>query len=155
LVFPTEAQWEYAARADTPSPAVLDGHANVYDQTRLAVLERQQTRQNGRVADFADGFAELAPIASLHANAFGLHDVLGNVAEWCLDAHVGRGYSTLQPRVGDGLRATVVAAQVRAVRGGSYSDGCDACQPAARAFEAPSKMSNTIGVRPVRRLGKE
>ena len=48
--------------------------------------------------DLDDGFAGIAPIGSYRPNAFGLHDTLGNVSEWCLDAFVMRGYSTLMAR---------------------------------------------------------
>ena len=78
--------------------------------------------------------------------------MLGNVSEWCLDHFVGRGYSTLAPRAGDGLRATVVSAQLRAVRGGCYEDGPEVCRPAVRMNEPPGAMPHATGVRPARAL---
>ncbi|MSR62168.1 MAG: hypothetical protein EXS08_06965 [Planctomycetes bacterium] len=151
LELPTEAQWEYAARAGEGREE-LAGYANVRDRAHSEALRRERSRQDGLVAEFDDGFAALAPIGSLRANAFGLHDMLGNVSEWCLDHFVGRGYSTLAPRARDGLRATVVSAQLRVVRGGSYEDGPDVCWPAVRLNEPPGAMPHATGVRPARSL---
>jgi len=133
-------------------PLPLEGSANVFDLARIAALRDEQAHQDGTVADFDDGFPGLAPIGSLRSNAFGLQDVLGNVSEWCLDHYVTRGYSTLSPRTGDGLRATVVSAQLRSVRGGNCSEGPNVCQLACRTHEVPSKMPYATGVRPVRSL---
>ncbi len=152
LELPTEAQWEYAARAGDAPTAPLRLRANVLDRSRAAALSSEKLHQDGAVADFDDGFPASAPIGSLLPNAFGLHDVLGNLSEWCLDHHVTRGYSTLWPRRGDGLRATVVSAQLRAVRGGSFYDGTDICQVGSRAYETPGKMPYGTGIRPARSL---
>jgi formylglycine-generating enzyme required for sulfatase activity len=153
LEFPTEAQWEYAARAGGEPLPPLVTHANVFDRSRAEHLRQRRSRQDGTVADFDDGFPELAPIGRLAPNVFGLHDMLGNVWEWCLDHFVARGYSTLVARTGDGLRSTVVSAQLRVARGGSYADGLDVCQPARRTGDAPGKMPPATGVRPARALG--
>jgi len=150
LTLPTEAQWEFAARAGrtTLGPAT----ANVFDRSRAAALARERTAQNGTIADFDDGFPALAPIGSLEPNAFGLCDLLGNLSEWCLDPFVGRSYVTLFPREGDGLRSTIVPAPLRPSRGGSYRDGPLVCSAPFRQYEAPTRLPDVIGVRAVRNL---
>ncbi len=152
LELPTEAQWECAARAGSECDVPLEGFANVHDLAHLRILEGQGSPAEEAPADFDDGFAGLAPVGSFAPNAYGLHDTLGNVSEWCLDNYVRRGYSTLVPRAGDGLRQTVVTAQLRVLRGGSYNNRPMVCSPWLRIGESPTKLTYTSGARPVRSI---
>ena len=78
---PTEAEWEYAARAGTTTPfswgSTISGkEANFCDSTcELNIREPRVT----------DGFKHTAPVGSFPPNAFGLHDMAGNVSEWVQD----------------------------------------------------------------------
>ena len=88
LVLPTEAQWEYAARAGTTtpwwtgtSPQSLRGAENVADLT----FSRWPQATPQFSPELEDGFIFHAPVGSFRANPFGLHDVSGNVAEWTRD----------------------------------------------------------------------
>lgn len=83
---PTEAEWEYAARAGTLSrtsagdeDATLCRVANIGDMT----LERAYGRSPESGCD--DGYARTAPVASFEANPFGLFDMHGNAWEWVAD----------------------------------------------------------------------
>ena len=85
---PTDAEWEYAARAGVDSryrfwgiaPDRVCTVANVYDQT---ARKQDDTGYENLPCD--DRFAEAAPAGSYKPNAFGLYDMLGNVSEWTED----------------------------------------------------------------------
>jgi formylglycine-generating enzyme required for sulfatase activity len=77
---PSEAQWEYACRAGTTTPfhfgATLTPELARYDWSNVYAdtpVEQQKWQQNP------------SPVGSFPANAWGLHDMHGNVWEWCLD----------------------------------------------------------------------
>lgn len=89
---PTDAEWEYAARAGTKtrywngnSVRRLCEIANIPDASRARALNH--TFEPGEVghsySDGDDGFPGFAPVGSFRANPWGLHDVHGNVWEWC------------------------------------------------------------------------
>jgi formylglycine-generating enzyme required for sulfatase activity len=84
---PSEAEWEYAARAGTRTvrfwgdrPADACTFANVYDVRGHAALKWPAPHHMCE-----DGHAGAAPVGSFKPNAFGLHDMLGNVWEWVED----------------------------------------------------------------------
>lgn len=84
---PSEAEWEHACRAGSTTSTpwgddVSEGprHANIADPLTRDLFGLTVTGWN---AD--DGFRVTAPVASFPPNAFGLYDMIGNVAEWCAD----------------------------------------------------------------------
>jgi formylglycine-generating enzyme required for sulfatase activity len=88
---PSEAEWEYAARAGAASLRPWgDGaeraceFANTYDLVAAA-----QYRLGWTEAPCRDGFADLAPAGQFAPNAFGLQDMIGNVREWVQDCATG------------------------------------------------------------------
>jgi formylglycine-generating enzyme required for sulfatase activity len=147
---PTEAQWEYAARGGSPrpwwtgeEPASLQGTANLSD----AFARDQQAPWRAFEESLDDGHLIHAPVGSFEPNPFGLHDVIGNVYEWCRD-EFGQYAST--PNGPDGERHGDPA--TRAVRGGSYVTTASGGRSAKRDSGAPELQSEAIGLRPARAL---
>ncbi len=161
LTLPTEVQWEYAARAGTSSPWWTgDAPGAVVGAATLAHDARNSTRgsaaQASEHADSTPTADDGAPedhstaVGSFPANPFGLHDLIGNVAEWCLDAYGGY---DLRPRDGDGKRpAGRGLAGQRVIRGGSFRGNAHSGQSSARHAAATQHSRNDLGVRPARRV---
>jgi formylglycine-generating enzyme required for sulfatase activity/serine/threonine protein kinase len=106
LRLPTSAQWDYAARGGTTSrwwtgddPSTLLGAANGAD--RRFVVSRPWSDGLEKALDFDDGFERHAPVGVLRANPFGLHDVHGNVREWCIDGQQPLADTPLDPATGE------------------------------------------------------
>jgi formylglycine-generating enzyme required for sulfatase activity/serine/threonine protein kinase len=120
LVLPTEAQWECGCRAGTETPWITGQEVAALGQ--VANIRDRYSKENGGPPSWSyteeveDGHAVHAPVGSFAANAFGLHDVHGNVWEWCRDVYAFDAYRrgpTTDPLVqrGSGLRV---------YRGGSW-----------------------------------
>jgi formylglycine-generating enzyme required for sulfatase activity len=118
---PTESEWEYACRAGSQSP-----WSSGADATTLEAV--------AWFADNADNTTHA--VGSKQPNAFGLHDMHGNVAEWVIDQHVDGGYARQAglPQPVAMADAIVWPTQLerRIVRGGAYYDDADRLRSAAR-----------------------
>ena len=131
---PTEAQWEYACRAGTTTPFCF-GPTITPDQ---ANHDSRCAYGNGPVGAT---YRRTTPVGQFPANAWGLYDMHGNVAEWCRDwysEYADRDeFDPAGPR--DGTR--------RVVRGGSWDDEPAVCRSAHREYAKPNKCSERIGFR--------
>lgn len=133
---PTEAEWEYCCRAGSTTEFATGDD--------LLCTQAQFTfSYHGNAG--CDVTATL-PVGSFAANAFGLHDMHGNVAEWCLDGWDG---SANYP-AGAVSDPYVATGPYRAVRGGSWFDLSFYCRSAFRLnLAAPDLKQNRIGLRVV------
>jgi formylglycine-generating enzyme required for sulfatase activity len=146
---PTEAQWEYAARAGTQSPwwtgdqiLSLENAANLSDRYARDYRAPWGSFQN----ELDDGYYAHAPVGTFEPNPFGFHDVIGNVFEWCRDAY---GEFALSTAPDDGLRLGGNPA-TRVVRGGSFVTAAIGARVSKRD-SAPAELENeSIGLRPMR-----
>ena len=117
---PTEAEWEYACRAGTGTAYHFGDDPK--DLKDYAVFDPDQTRT---------GYAK---VGTKKPNPWGLHDMHGNVVEWCLDQYAADSYQNWQRR-GEPLHWPYVAPTKRfprVARGGSWYDTADLCRSASR-----------------------
>jgi formylglycine-generating enzyme required for sulfatase activity len=156
LGLPSDAQWEYAARAGTSTiwwpgsdqEALRAQHAaNLADQSASRLGATWPSI--GEWPDLDDGYGAHAPIGTYAANAFGLCEVVGNLWEWCLDGSDELFYFH-SPRL-DPL-APWEGALTRVVRGGGFDSSARAARSAYRAHYGPTIADDALGVRPARTL---
>ena len=149
LQLPTEAQWEHAARGG--EGCVYPGGDNPSVLVGLANIGFQRSGPNvAALAPCARAPEELHPVGWLRPNRRGLHDVIGNVSEYCLD-HYKIDYYRRELRRGDGL---VLAAPTddRSVRGGACGTVTSSARLAFRGDKLAVDRGGDIGVRPARAL---
>jgi len=147
---PTEAEWEYAARAgqgtarypwgDDPSYSRICDFANGMDANGKARVPNV----TWPAASCSDGHAYTAPAGSFKANAFGLYDMHGNVAEWVQD--VWHRHYKDAPSDGSALVHGGDQAR-RVVRGGSWNAIPGNLRSADRGSLAPDDPNNHTGMR--------
>jgi len=139
---PTEAEWEYAARAGSDTafffgddPTKICDYGNVADRSAKAKYARWA------VVDCDDDVVGLASVASYKPNGWDLYDVYGNVWEWTWDWHAVYVESQTRNYTGPGVGANRVA------RGGSYGDRARNLRSANRIMAEPLFMDRYGGIR--------
>lgn len=131
---PTEAEWEYSCRAGTTTPFHFG-----------ETISTEQANYNGNVT-YGDGKKgvcrkETTPVGNFPANAFELHDMHGNVWQWCQDWY------------GDYPQKDVVdpqgaeKGQGRVLRGGSWFDSPRYSRSAFRFRDVPDNRAPNFGFR--------
>ena len=129
---PTEAQWEYAARAGTQTAHYFgnkeDGlprHGNFAD---LSLFERGQGYPVYAHRSLDDGMVGLGRVGQYLPNPWGLHDVYGNMWEWCEDAYREQLPGGADPRIA----ITPKSQDMQVVRGGCWLSPSNYCRSAFR-----------------------
>ena len=142
---PTEAEWEYIARAGDPNlvftgtgdPRRACRYGNIRDAAAASMFTSSQP-------SCEDGFAALAPVGSLEPNAWGLYDTTGNVKEWVWDRYDTFGMKPLTDPTGSRR------GKYRVIRGGSWFDEPSTVRLARRHVGTQDQTSELVGVRLVR-----
>jgi len=141
---PTEAEWEYAARAGSSSRYYW---GNQLDKRYIFVAEGVDLALGYHSAPFSENFQKgkyLQPVGQYLPNGFGLHDVSGNASEWCWDYLVDDYYAQspkLDPKGPDAPRSDDY---VRVRRGG---DPYFSVRSAARDWGRPVSKDGFSGLR--------
>jgi formylglycine-generating enzyme required for sulfatase activity len=153
LDLPTEAQWEYAARAGSATiwwtgdqARSIAGAGNFADSAN----ERKVKLTTGVSYEswLDDGYPALAPVGKFRPNAFGLHDIMGNVSEFCLEPTIS--YDS-PPMPGTGERRGDPKAG-RILRGGSWLTNSWFAASARRHQVVEDYRHYQAGVRPSRSI---
>lgn len=128
----TEAEWEYAARGGSSASRFWGEdsrqscqHANGADLKTLSVVSEAG---NWPAAACDDGYPYTAPVGSYRPNKFGLHDMLGNVAEWTADCW----NADYRGATSDGNARMTGDCDFRAVRGGGWDEASASLRSAYR-----------------------
>jgi formylglycine-generating enzyme required for sulfatase activity len=119
---PTEAQWEYACRAGTT-------RAFAGDLDEMAWY----SENSGSATN---------PVGTKKANAWGLHDMHGNVLEWCSDLYGEYVIGSLSDPTG------ATRGGIRVIRGGSWINNARGCRSANRSGGTPGIRYDDLGFRP-------
>ena len=134
---PSEAQWEYSCRAGTPTPFAFGETIT----PELANYNGNSVYGDGPKGEYRQ---QTTPVGCFPANAWGLHDMHGNVWEWCLDHWHGSyevapedGSAWLDPEAGENAD--------RLLRGGSWGGGPRDCRSAYRVPAIPAASSASSG----------
>lgn len=132
---PAESEWEFSCRAGTTTPFSFGD-----------TISSDQANYNGKPSPYRTGKnwvyrKKTTAVARFPANAWGLHDMHGNVKQWCQDWY------------GDDPKNDAIDPQgpntgeYRVLRGGSWDDYAERCRSAHRAFAEPGRRLSEVGIR--------
>jgi RNA polymerase sigma factor (sigma-70 family) len=144
---PTEAEWEYACRAGTETPFSFGNAAGVAQREDYRqIADRYMWWQGNNEPNSTKEVGLKLP------NSWGLHDMHGNVHEWCSDRWEPP--HEREPQIdpqgpSSGARVLIFWTN-RVFRGGCYSSGAEACRSAYRNYEQSFDYHYALGLRLVR-----
>lgn len=157
---PTEAEWEYACRSGTDTalytgPLTIVEYGNGPELDSIAwyrgnsgngyPYQTGYDSSNWSKTQYKFDRTGTRKVGQKAPNSWGLHDMIGNVREWCKD-WFGSNYYQISPKRNPqgpppGWR--------RVIRGGSWFSGASACRAASRERRRPESQEDTIGFRVV------
>ena len=142
LRLPTEAEWEYAYRAGTTTAFhSFPGYANgTNDDTLLGNI----AWKSGNNGDPGSATYGTKPVGGKFANALGLHDMSGNVWEWCQDLDGGYSSEAQTNPIGPATGSS------RVLRGGTWNENSYYCRASGRYSTSPDSTYYYYGFRVVR-----
>ncbi|MFD2539100.1 formylglycine-generating enzyme family protein [Sphingobacterium chuzhouense] len=119
---PTEAEWEYACRAESTSEYFFGDDAAQLDE--YAWFTENSDKKT-------------APVGKKKPNAWGLYDMIGNVAEWTFDQYIADYYKQFEGKTAKNPVAVPTELYPHSVRGGSFDSEADELRSAARMASDP------------------
>lgn len=153
----SESEWEYVARAGTTTAWFWGAGDDSFGSTKACEYANTHDEAGKEAHPMYvwshhhcnDGYGENAPTGKYKPNAFGLHDIIGNVREWVEDCHQ-EGY-TDAPTDGS-VREMKGTCEKRVVRGGAWIDGSSTSRSAYRYAEAEGFRNYQVGFRVAREM---
>ncbi len=130
---PTEAEWEYACRAGTTNCFSFGSQEEISLAEKHAQYKAEEDRHTRRIPE---------PVAAKSSNPWGLFDMHGNVAEWCLNVYE-------KTYVGGENPVSTAEGQNRVLRGGDFANESDGIRSAYREEKSERARGSQIGFRPV------
>ena len=131
---PTEAEWEYCCRAGTSTPFHFGNELNGTQANCDGTFPYGTTKQGPYLK-------KTSPVGSYPANAWGLHDMHGNVYEWCQDWYGDYPKDSIKDPQGSS------SGELRVLRGGSWDDVARSCRAGRRNRNSPGTHDINCGFR--------